>query len=234
MLTREQLHAFLCMRKRKNTLFSAMPRDLINYMSQTSMANFSENSEIAKLLHHIAYGDLQSAKAMLEVNPRLVLQAGHTETPSGLKVLHTTPLECALGAGDPEMAKMIEPYFDSDKFSGGAEVREIQYLRYRQHINDMLNPEKNPPYDFTLLIDTLMTAKAEDVWTTLYLDMDYDSVLFNVLKQFRTDFTPGSITSGMHLIIITCCMHLKCMSRNTMICIRAATMITSNSVYLAA
>jgi len=105
MLTREQLHTFLCMRKLKATLFSAVPRDLFPYMGQASMANFSKDSEIAKLLHHIAYGDLQSAKIMLEVNPGLVLQAGHVETPSGLKVLHTTPLECALGAGDPEWRK---------------------------------------------------------------------------------------------------------------------------------
>jgi hypothetical protein len=198
MLTREQLHAFLCMRKRKDTLFSAMPRDVIHYISQTSMASFSENSEIAKLLHHIAYGDLQSAKAMLEVNPRLVLQAGHTETPSGLKVLHTTPLECALGAGDPEMAKMIMPYFDSDKISGGAKVRETQYTRYRQYIVDMLNPEINPPYDFTLLIETLMTATSKDVWAALKRDMTHHSLLRDVLEQFRKDFTPGNITRGMH------------------------------------
>jgi hypothetical protein len=81
------------------------------------------DSDIAKLLHDIAYGDLLSAKALQEVNPRLFLQASHVETLSGLKNMHTTPLECALGAGDSEMAKMIAPYFDANEILGAAEVR---------------------------------------------------------------------------------------------------------------
>ena len=133
---------------------------------------------------------------MLEVNPRLVLQVGHTETLSGLKVLHTTPLECALGAGDPAMAEMIAPYFD--KFNGGEAVRNEQHARYLQHIEEMLNPEKNPPYDFTLLIKTLQSAKPEDVQAALNLDMSHDSALRDVLVQFRKDSTPGSIKIGMH------------------------------------
>jgi hypothetical protein len=157
---------------------------------------FNPTSEIAKLLQHIAYGNLVEAKKMLNANPGLVLQAGHVETPSGLKVLHTTPLECALGAGDPEMAEMIAPYFD--QFDGGAKVREDQFARFRQHIADMLNAEKNPPYDFTLLIETLMAATPEDVTAALKLDMNHESVLRDVLAQFRKDFTPGTITSGMH------------------------------------
>jgi hypothetical protein len=161
-------------------------------------ATFDPQSDIGKLLHHIAYGNLDAAKVMLEADPRLVLQAGHTETPSGLKVLHTTPLECALGAGDPEMAEMIAPYFDSKEIDGGAEVREKQYVRYRQHIEDMLNPEKNPPYDFTLLMETLMAAKPADVTAALNCNMKHDSALRDVLEQFRIHFTPGSITSGLH------------------------------------
>ena len=159
-------------------------------------ATFNAQSDIANLLRHIAYGDLVAAKAMLETNPRLVLQAGRTETPSGLKVLHTTPLECALGAGDPEMAKMIAPYFD--KFHGGETVREEQYAHYRQHIEDMLNPEKNLPYDFTFLIATLMKAQPADVTAALNRDMTHDSALHNALEKFRKDFTPDSVTNGMH------------------------------------
>jgi hypothetical protein len=193
MLNRSQLITLFGLSKREKNTFYRWSRDMRQYIANIDSANFDLKSDIAMLLHHIAYGNLVAAKAMLETNPRLVLQAGHVETPSGLKVMHTTPFECALGAGDPEMAKMIETYFDSKEMTGGAEVKEKQYACYRQHIENMLNPEKNPPYDFTLLIETLMAATAEDVEAALNLDMTHDSVLRDVLAQFRKDFTPDSI-----------------------------------------
>jgi hypothetical protein len=164
-------------------------------MGQASIGVFSPDSEIARLLRHIAYGDLQAAKAMLKVNPRLVLQASHVETPSGLKVMHTTPLECALGAGDPEMVKMIAPYFEAKGIDGGMAVREKQFARYRMHIENMMTQE---PYDFTLLLHTLMQASPADVAASLNNDMTHDSALRDVLTQFRKDFTPLTITVGMH------------------------------------
>jgi hypothetical protein len=123
-----------------------------------------------------------------------------------LKVLHTTPLECALGAGDPEMAKMIETYFDAKEIEGGAKVRDEQLARYRQYVEDMMNAEKNPPYNFSLLIAKLMAASPEDVTAALNLDFNHESVLRNVLAQFRKDFTPGTTTSGMHFNYL----HLLC------------------------
>ena len=195
MLNRSQIYTLLMLRKRGNNIFAALPRDLVRYIGG---AYDNADIEIAALLHHIAYGNLAEAKAMLDKNPRLVLQSAHTETPSGLKVLHTTPLECALGAGDPEMAEMIESYFDAKEIKGGAKIRDEQLARYRQHVEDMLNSEKNPPYDFTLLIDTLMAATPEDVTAALNLDFNHESVLRDVLAQFRIDFTPGTITSGLH------------------------------------
>jgi hypothetical protein len=195
MLNRSQIYTLLMLRKRGGNIFAALPKDLVPTVGGVYD---SADVEIATLLHYIAYGNLAEAKKMLDANPRLVLQSAHTETPSGLKVLHTTPLECALGAGDPEMAQMIESYFDSEKIEGGAKVRDEQLARYRQHVEDMLNAEKNPPYDFTLLIDTLMAATLEDVTAALNLDFNHESVLRDVLAQFRKDFTPGTITRGMH------------------------------------
>jgi hypothetical protein len=195
MLTREQLHAFLCMRKKGVTFFSTLPRDIIPYMRQVAIGVFNPDSEIAILLHHIAFGDLQSAKAMLKVNPRLVLQASHVETPSGLKVMHTTPLECALGAGDPEMVKMIAPFFEARGIAGGVSVRTKQFASYRMHIENMMTQE---PYDFTLLLHTLMLASPADVVASLNNNMTHDSALRDILIQFRKDFTPDTITVGMH------------------------------------
>ena len=198
MLNRSQLITLFGLNRRNNTPLNRWSNDIRQFIVKTSSATFHPQSDIAKLLRHIACGNLVAAKAMLEVDPRLVLQAGCTETPSGLKLLHTTPLECALGAGDPEMAKMIEPYFDAKQIKGGAMVRDEQYAHYRQLIEDMLNPEKNPPYDFTLLIEALMAATEEDMSAALNHDTTHNSVLRAVLEQFRKDFAPGSITSGMH------------------------------------
>ena len=195
MLTREQLHAFLCMRKHRRTIWSAHDKQLIHYMGEVSMASFSPDSDISRLLHYIAYGNLQFAQAMLQENPRLVLQTSHVETPSGLKVMHTTPLECALGAGDPEMAKMIDPYFDAKGIIGGASVREEQYTRYRPYIENIMAQE---PYDFTLLLDTLIQASPQDVAAALNSDMTHQSALSDVLTHFRNEFTPNTITVGMH------------------------------------
>ena len=159
------------------------------------VSSHGADCEIATLLHHIAYGDLQAAHAMLELNPRLVLQAGNVETPSGLKVMHTTPFECALGAGDPEMAQMIVPYFDAKIITGGAEVREKQYARYRPHIDNMLQQK---PYDFTPLLTAIKQASRQDVAAALHNDMTHKSALGDVLEQFRKEFIPGKITVGMH------------------------------------
>ena len=192
MLNRSQLYTLLLARKHNGNLFSSMPRDLISLIG-----NVSENpqSDISTLLHYIAYGDLASANIMLNMNPRLVLQAGNVVTPSGLKVMRTTPLECALGAGDPEMAKMIEPYFEAKEIEDGAAVRNEQYARYRMHIENMMQQE---PYDFTLLIATIKQASPDDVDAALNHDMTHASALRDVLTQFRNDFTPDKITAGMH------------------------------------
>ena len=192
MLNRSQLYALLLARKHSGNLFSVVPRDLISLIGSYCE---SPRSEISTLLLHIAYGHLLCAKAMLELNPRLVLQAGNVETPSGLKVMRTTPLECALGAGDPEMVRMIEPYFESHLIEGGAIVREEQYARYRPHIENML---KQKPYDLTLLLTTIKEASARDVSAALNNNTLHASVLRDVLAQFRKEFTPGKIAIGMH------------------------------------
>ena len=44
--------------------------------------------------------------------------------------------------GDPEMANMIAGYFE--QFADGAGEKAAQDAKYRTHIEDMLNPEKNP------------------------------------------------------------------------------------------
>ena len=201
MLNRSQIETLIAIRNRPGSPFNPhgtayrLPMDVIKQIANVGFDPDSE-SDIAKLLRHIAYGDLASAKIMLDANRSLIGKASHVQTPSGLIVRYVKPYECALGAGDPEMAKMIAGYFD--QCADGAAEKAAQDAKYRTHIEDMLNPEKNPPYDFTLLIETLMAAKPADVTAALNRDTTHDSALRDVLEQFRIHFTPGSITSGMH------------------------------------
>jgi len=69
---------------------------------------------------------------MLDANPKLIVSSSNTVTPSGLIVRCVTPYECALGAGDPEMAGMIAKYFD--QFTNGSEEKEKQDAKYRPHL----------------------------------------------------------------------------------------------------
>ena len=157
----------------------------------------NKESKVHALLSHIAFGteeDFQAAKAMLEANPRLIFEAADVVTPSGLKVIRTTPYECAIGAGDDGMAAMIAPCFE--RFEGGLAVKAASDKRYRPHIEKMLD-QKNY-YDLNPLIEAIKQASDADVTAQLQNMMDSDSELCTAFKKFRKDFTPGEITVGMH------------------------------------
>jgi hypothetical protein len=190
-LTTQQIYTLLMLRKREGNFFSHMPKDIIQY--RLSVFTHNPSLEILKLLHHIAYGDLVEAKHMLDAHPRLVLGAGNVITPSGLEVMRTTPLECALGAGDPEMAEMIAPFFE--QFENGIKEQEEQYARYRPHIENIL---KQPGYDFNPLLDLIIQSSPEDITAALQHKLSAESPLYKAFQKFRAHFTPGKMTVGMH------------------------------------
>jgi hypothetical protein len=68
--------------------------------------------------------------AMLEENPRLVLQPGNVMLPDRSEAVRTTLLECAILAGDPTLAELILPYFS--KVNADKE-KEKQLARCRPH-----------------------------------------------------------------------------------------------------
>lgn len=186
MLTRSQVYTLLLLRHRGNTLFSRLPIDLIRNISDFGQ---DPQSNFAKALHYVAYGELTEAKALLDQHPRLVLQAGTVVTPGGLTVIRTTLLECALGAGDPEMAVMILPYFSH--VAGGENEKEQQLARYRPCIEGMLN---QPPYDLTALIDIIKASSWDAISAALNKEMNRESKLRDALMQFRQEVTPGTVT----------------------------------------
>ncbi|MGC1181356.1 MAG: hypothetical protein WA877_00205, partial [Legionella sp.] len=105
MLTREQVYVMLMLRKRENTIFSTLPVELIQEISDFGQ---DPNSGIAKALHHAAYArqeDVKALLALLDENPSLLLQAGNVVTPGGDEWKRVTIYEFLLGAGDYELAK---------------------------------------------------------------------------------------------------------------------------------
>ncbi|MCL5272685.1 MAG: hypothetical protein M1486_05205 [Gammaproteobacteria bacterium] len=194
MITRDQIKIMLMMRNRGNNVFSNRSEERREEISDYGQ---DPNSEIATALHHAAYArqeDVDALLALLDKNPRLLLQAGNVQTPGGDEVRRVTLYEFLLGAGDAELAGMVQGYFD--KIDNGEQERVRQYERYKPHIEGMLTQE---PYDLKPLIDLIKKATPEQVKALLKKDMTGDNDLCKKLIQFRKDWAPRVITKP--------CMH---------------------------
>ncbi|CDZ76348.1 hypothetical protein BN59_00616 [Legionella massiliensis] len=194
MITREQIYTMLILRRRKGTVFSNLPTDLIKEISDYGQ---NPNSAIAKVLTHAAYARQEDVKALLEMldqNPSLLLEAGNVQTPGGDEVRRVTIYEFLLGAGDDELAGIVQSYFA--KIDNGEQEMIRQYERYRPHIESMLTQK---PYDLSPLIELIKKATPEQVTALLNKDMTGDNELCKALSQFRKDWAPRVLTKP--------CMH---------------------------
>ena len=188
MLTREQIYTMLMLRKREDNIFSVLPDELICHISDFGQ---DSKSDITKALRHAAYArkdDIAKVVEMVKANPRIPFEAGNVVTPGGLDLRRVTLYEFFLGAGDPDAAQQIEPYFA--KIENGENERVRQYERYRPHIEGMLT---QTPYNIASIIDIIKRASADDVTAMLNKDMKRESVLRDALIQFRKDFAPGML-----------------------------------------
>jgi hypothetical protein len=194
MITREQIYTMLMMNKRRDTLFSALPIEIIKEIGEYGQ---DPNSEIAKALTHAAYArkeDVDALKKMLDANPSLLLLAGNVQTPGGDEIRRVTLYEFLLGAGDDELAGIVLSYFA--KIVNGEQEMIRQYERYRPHIEGMLTQK---PYDLSPLIELIRKATPEQVTALLNKDMTGDNELCKALSQFRKDWAPK--------VLIKPCMH---------------------------
>lgn len=194
MITRDQIYTMLMMNKRRDTLFSALPIELIKEISDYGQ---SPNSEIATALNHAAYArkeDVEALLALLDKNPSLLLLAGNVQTPGGDEIRRVTLYEFLLGAGDDELAGIVQGYFA--KLDNGEQERVRQYERYKPHIEGMLTQK---PYDLSPLIELIKKATPEQVTALLNKDMTGDNELCKALSQFRKDWAPKVLTKP--------CMH---------------------------
>jgi hypothetical protein len=191
MLSREQIYTMLLMRNRENTIFSEFPVELIREIRGLA------NSDVAQALQYAAYArkeDVEALLKMLDENPTLLLQRADVKTPGGDEIRDVAIYELVLGAGDYELAKMVQPYFS--KIKDGEEHQIHQYESYRPHIEDML---KQKPYDLGPLIDLIKKASAKDVTALLEKHMTHESELCTAIIKFRKDWAPRILTKP--------CMH---------------------------
>ncbi|HDV5785708.1 TPA: hypothetical protein RJD83_002686 [Legionella pneumophila] len=201
MITRDQIYTMLMMRKRNGSFFSALPIELIQEISDYGQ---DPNSAIATALHHAAYArkeDVDALLALLDINPRLLLQAGNVQTPGGDEVRRVTIYEFLLGAGDYELAEVVQAYFDN--IPNGEQERIRQYERYKPHIQGMLDQN---PYDLKPLIELIKNATPAQVQSLLSKDMTGEDALCKAFIQFRKDWAPKVLTEP--------CMHYNYASLN--------------------
>lgn len=183
MLIRSQVLNMIKGRYDSGSLFSQLPPEIIRRIKYSP----TPDQDFLGALKDTADGKLEELRAKLEMNPRLLLQAGSVVTPAGILVCDTTILECAIGAGeDEEMIKMIKSYFS--KLPGGEEAMESQIERYRPCIQEMQNQK---PDDLTWLIDIVKNSSLADVSAELATGDEYDetyqSLLRDALNQFRKE-----------------------------------------------
>lgn len=191
MLSREQIYTMLMIRNRENTIFSEFPVDSIREIRGWA------TSDVAQALQYAAYArkeDVDALLKMLDENPTLLLQRADVKTPGGNEIRNVTIYELVLGAGDYELAKMVQGYFS--KIKDGEQQKIRQYERYKPHIDGILKQE---PYKLELLIQIIKDASAEDVTALLKKDMTRASKIRDAIIKFRKDWAPRIMTKP--------CMH---------------------------
>jgi hypothetical protein len=195
MLSREQVYTMLMFREKKGNLFSPLPPELIqriSYFGKDLLMNEVDNitgSDIDKALRLAADGQegaLNELTAMLEEEPRLLLEAGNVKTRGGLLVTCTTILEFFITSLDPVAVARVVPYFS--KFEGGEAQKENQFARNRPHIDALVKQieAKLPAYDLRPLFNLLKKSPAADIIEALDINNSNREVTRNT--PLRAEF----------------------------------------------
>lgn len=187
------------LRRSGASLFSRIPLDVTRLIGE--YCELDTQSEIGIALQHAADArreHIDALIAMVCAKPHLLLLRGRVITPGGHDVRGVTLYEYCLGAGDPELASKIQPYFAKITGINGKAERTAQYERYKPYIDAMMTQE---PYDISPLIDIIKQSPAADVTAMLNNDMTHESILRDAIVQFRNEHAPRIITEP--------CMHFN-------------------------
>jgi hypothetical protein len=186
-LKRSPIETLFSLQQSADSLFSQVPSNLLHKINHYH----PDWQNYEKALQHVANGELEGVEALLNAKPHLVLfNGGRAVTPAGLTLADPDQslLECALGAGDPEMVALITPFYS--KFEGGDDKKEKQLARYTPLIEAM---QKQIPDDLTWLIKIIKDSPMADVLEELkegkcYINAyncEYKSTLREGLNKFR-------------------------------------------------
>jgi hypothetical protein len=146
-------------------------------------------------LKHVANGEYDPLKALLNENPYLVLLRDDITTTGGLTVANTTLLECAIGASDFAVndhslgiTEMIIGYFD--RVPNGNTALRYQLKRCQICLEEL---EHQKAYDLTWLVDIIKNSLNEDIQCALK-KKNNNSKLRKSIIQFRNDMNLKTIT----------------------------------------
>lgn len=202
MLTRDQLYEMILIRNRENSLLSALPNEVLQYIAATNNP-LDKINEALRLAASSIEEDMVTLVAMINANPRLLLQAGNVMTRGGVEVIRTTLYEFFLGAGDPDGARRIQ--FGFAKIPNGEAERLRQYSRYKPHIDALAKQIelKIPAYDLIPLFETIKQSSKADIKEALNLYNPNmlsmrNTPLRKALVAFRKTVAPKVKTVGMH------------------------------------
>jgi hypothetical protein len=166
--------------------------DSENFLEALKLAADGSEDEI-KLPNGTKTNAIKLLLKMLEESPRLLLLKCKVKTAGGVEVDDVTIYEFCLGAGDPDLAKLIEPYFAKikdeedpslvkltksyfEKITGekvdvidGKRERQRQYARYKPYIDALAKQveSKTPTYDLKPLFEIIKKSSAADITEAL-------------------------------------------------------------------
>jgi hypothetical protein len=168
------------------------PTDVMRYILLNKQAL---DDRLAPALSHVANGEYDQLKILLDEDAYLVLLRGDVTTPGGLTIKNTTLLECAIGAGDwsinwnsPGMVELIMDYFEG--LNGGEAALKNQLERCKTCLDEL---ENQKPFDLTGLMDIIKNSSDEDIKNALG-KKNNDSLFCKEIIKFRDAVRPGIIT----------------------------------------
>lgn len=202
----------------RHHLIDDITKSLFHFLPMNKMGLFAltaKNSKklirdalLVRLLHHTAYSNQTEVEKILNFYPELLLEKGTTTDPARNTLKDITAFECALGAGDYYMAVMMASYFS--KLPDGDNEKAKQFAPYKLVL---IYPElskrwktswpscliKENSYDFQPLLDALRRSTLEDINAVLNKDVEHNSELMTVMREFKNAFSPRVIKAGeMH------------------------------------
>jgi hypothetical protein len=210
-LNRSQLKIMLGLRKRKNTLFSMVPKELILQMASMSHAG---HEDLIKLFKAITCNKLEDVKSILNEKPALLFFAGNVTDPLGNEIKCIAPYEYAICIGNEVIVNTIGTYFAKI----GKDIKEseterlTQYKRYEpsfKRMYEMLKsfsidsdkPVLGSDFDFLKLVDTLKKSTTAEVAHAALGQKENknESNLDKELTKLHLHFKPREIQKGMNV-----------------------------------